>query len=455
MGARPPSTTARRRRPPPTRHVPRFDRRAGAGPQPRRPAGLGRARDRWPVWRWRSSATDGLPLAERDGAGHRAGARRIRRQLGTGRLAQGRAEPAGEFSGLGPRLPACRRHDAGAWRSPGATRPGQHPRAHREPGTRRVLQGRDRGPDCGRDGTVRRPHHESRSVGLRAARASADRRDRIAVIASSRCRRPVRAASRWCSCSTSSRPSRWPTTATTRRARFTWWPRQHAACMRIDPSGWAIPDFFNVPVAGLLSRRYADALRSGISETRATPSREIKPGQPRSFEPSETTHYSVVDAEGNAVATTTTLNGSYGSGQMVTGAGFLLNNEMDDFSAKPGAPNMFGLHRRRGQRGRPRQADAELDDADDPREGRQDAAGRRQPWRQPHHHHGAAGRAQHRGLQDERAGSRGRAALPPPVAARTRFDSSGRAFRPTWSPPSRPWATPPRWATTWATSTPS
>ena len=111
-----------------------------------------------------------------------------------------------------------------------------------------------------------------------------------------------------------------------------------------DRSEWlGDPDFFNVPVTGLLSRRYADTLRSGISETRATPSREVKPGQPRDFEQSDTTHYSVVDADGNAVATTTTLNGSYGSGQMVAGAGFLLNNEMDDFSAKPGTPNMFGL----------------------------------------------------------------------------------------------------------------
>ena len=111
-----------------------------------------------------------------------------------------------------------------------------------------------------------------------------------------------------------------------------------------DRSEWlGDPDFFKVPVTGLLSRRYADTLRRGISETRATPSQEVKPGQPRDFEQSDTTHYSVVDAEGNAVATTTTLNGSYGSGQIVAGAGFLLNNEMDDFSAKAGTPNMFGL----------------------------------------------------------------------------------------------------------------
>jgi gamma-glutamyltranspeptidase/glutathione hydrolase len=111
-----------------------------------------------------------------------------------------------------------------------------------------------------------------------------------------------------------------------------------------DRSEWlGDPEFFDVPVAGLVSPRYADRLRAGISETRATQSRDVKPGQPREFEHSETTHYSVVDAEGSAVATTTTLNGSYGSGLAVTGAGFLLNNEMDDFSAKAGRPNMFGL----------------------------------------------------------------------------------------------------------------
>lgn len=111
-----------------------------------------------------------------------------------------------------------------------------------------------------------------------------------------------------------------------------------------DRSKWlGDPDFFDVPVAGLISKAYAAALRNGISETRATPSEQVQPGEPQGYEHSETTHYSVVDAEGNAVSTTTTINGSYGNGQVVPGAGFLLNNEMDDFSAKPGAPNMFGL----------------------------------------------------------------------------------------------------------------
>jgi gamma-glutamyltranspeptidase/glutathione hydrolase len=111
-----------------------------------------------------------------------------------------------------------------------------------------------------------------------------------------------------------------------------------------DRSEWlGDPEFFAVPLNGLTSPRYADDLRAGISDTRATPSRDVRPGQPRLFESSETTHYSVVDADGSAVAVTTTLNGSYGNGQTVAGAGFLLNNEMDDFSAQPGSPNMFGL----------------------------------------------------------------------------------------------------------------
>jgi gamma-glutamyltranspeptidase/glutathione hydrolase len=111
-----------------------------------------------------------------------------------------------------------------------------------------------------------------------------------------------------------------------------------------DRSEWlGDPAFVRVPVAGLLAKSYADRLRAGINETRATPSTSVAPGRPQDYESLETTHYSVVDAEGNAVSTTTTLNGGYGSGQVVSGAGFLLNNEMDDFSAKPGAFNMFGL----------------------------------------------------------------------------------------------------------------
>ncbi|HEX2445706.1 MAG TPA: gamma-glutamyltransferase [Vicinamibacterales bacterium] len=111
-----------------------------------------------------------------------------------------------------------------------------------------------------------------------------------------------------------------------------------------DRSEWlGDPAFFRVPVAGLISKKYAERLRAGINLDKATPSSSIKPGAPSQFESDQTTHYSVVDADGLAVATTTTLNGGFGSGQVVAGAGFLLNNEMDDFSAKPGSPNMFGL----------------------------------------------------------------------------------------------------------------
>ncbi len=103
------------------------------------------------------------------------------------------------------------------------------------------------------------------------------------------------------------------------------------------------PDSWKVPVAGLASREYALSRAGDISMTRATPSAEVRAGDPPAAENTETTHYSVADKEGNAVAVTTTLNASYGSGIVVDGAGFLLNNEMDDFSVKPGVPNLFGL----------------------------------------------------------------------------------------------------------------
>ena len=103
------------------------------------------------------------------------------------------------------------------------------------------------------------------------------------------------------------------------------------------------PDFVKVPIAGLLDPAYLAKLRSSIDPERATPSDQVRPGKPTGTEQMETTHYSVVDAEGNAVAVTYTLNGGYGNGITVPGLGFLLNNEMDDFASKPGTPNMFGL----------------------------------------------------------------------------------------------------------------
>ncbi len=100
------------------------------------------------------------------------------------------------------------------------------------------------------------------------------------------------------------------------------------------------PDFVSVPIDRLLSSSYLDSLGKTIDPARATPSEpEVEAGP----ESSQTTHYSVVDAAGNAVAVTTTINGSFGSAAAVRGAGFLLNNEMDDFTTRPGEPNMYGL----------------------------------------------------------------------------------------------------------------
>lgn len=104
------------------------------------------------------------------------------------------------------------------------------------------------------------------------------------------------------------------------------------------------PDEFEVPVAELHSRDYFKDQMAGVTASGyAFPSSEVHPGLGPVQESEETTHYSIVDPFGNAVAITTTLNSGYGSKIMVKGGGFLLNNEMDDFSAKPGVPNQFGL----------------------------------------------------------------------------------------------------------------
>ena len=104
-------------------------------------------------------------------------------------------------------------------------------------------------------------------------------------------------------------------------------------------------DFVPVPINRLISKSYADVLRTKINPNRAIPSREILPGETNQLinESTETTHYSVIDRYGNAVANTYTLNFSYGTRLTVPGTGILLNNEMDDFTAKLGVPNAFGL----------------------------------------------------------------------------------------------------------------
>ena len=103
------------------------------------------------------------------------------------------------------------------------------------------------------------------------------------------------------------------------------------------------PDHVDVPIKGLTSKVYAQELAAKISLTKALPSSKIKPGKPAPYESPETTHFSVMDKFGNAVANTYTLNFSYGSGIVIPGTGIIMNNVMDDFSSKPGVPNGFGL----------------------------------------------------------------------------------------------------------------
>ncbi|MGB5436462.1 MAG: gamma-glutamyltransferase [Maribacter sp.] len=103
------------------------------------------------------------------------------------------------------------------------------------------------------------------------------------------------------------------------------------------------PDFVDIPLDVLLSKKYLTQRMDDFSFEKATLSSDIERGNIRIAESSETTHYSIVDQEGNAVSVTTTLNGAYGSKLYCDELGFFLNNEMDDFSAKPGVPNMFGL----------------------------------------------------------------------------------------------------------------
>jgi gamma-glutamyltranspeptidase/glutathione hydrolase len=103
------------------------------------------------------------------------------------------------------------------------------------------------------------------------------------------------------------------------------------------------PDFNDVPVAELTSKAYAADLRDKISLNQARPSAEIKPSDLAPYESDQTTHFSIVDKAGNAISNTYTINFSYGSGMVADGTGVLMNNEMDDFSAKPGVPNGYGL----------------------------------------------------------------------------------------------------------------
>jgi gamma-glutamyltranspeptidase/glutathione hydrolase len=102
-------------------------------------------------------------------------------------------------------------------------------------------------------------------------------------------------------------------------------------------------DFVKVPIAGLIDKKYAAQLRSTINPDHASTSEQVKAGKPLGYESEETTHFTVVDADGNAVANTYTLNNSYGSAVVAKGTGIIMNDEMDDFAVKPGTPNLYGL----------------------------------------------------------------------------------------------------------------
>ena len=103
------------------------------------------------------------------------------------------------------------------------------------------------------------------------------------------------------------------------------------------------PDFVEVPDKGITSKAYAKALSQKISLSKVTPSSQVHSGKPSQYESPDTTHFSVVDKDGNVVSNTYTLNHYYGSGVTIPGTGLLMNNTMDDFSAKPGSPNSYGL----------------------------------------------------------------------------------------------------------------
>ena len=162
------------------------------------------------------------------------------------------------------------------------------------------------------------------------------------------------------------------------------------------------PDFVSVPVAELTSKEHAQngrARRSALTRPRAASSWARTSSPPKHPEPDETTHFSVIDRAGMAVTSTYTLEGGFGSHVVVKGAGFLLNNEMGDFNKKPGETNAYGRHRHAGEPDRSRQADAQLDDADDRPQGREGRARHRLARRADDHQHRSQRRARGDGVR--------------------------------------------------------
>ena len=175
-------------------------------------------------------------------------------------------------------------------------------------------------------------------------------------------------------------------------------------------------DFVKIP-AHLTSKAYARKLAASIGD-RATPSASLASDIEMGREGDSTTHFSVIDGDGMAVANTYTLERSYGSRIVVRGAGFLLNNEMMDFNWFPGETNQDGTHRHRAEHHPARQAHALLADADHRGQERQGAVGHRQP-RQPHHHqHVAQHGGQRRRFRDDGPAGRGRAPAASPMVPR-------------------------------------
>ncbi len=188
------------------------------------------------------------------------------------------------------------------------------------------------------------------------------------------------------------------------------------------------PDAVKMPIAGLISKKYAAALRASIGD-KATPAADIRPGKPADYEGKNTTHFSVIDRDGNAVSNTYTLNFSYGLGLVADGTGVLLNNELDDFTAKPGAANAYEPGRLQRQSAGAGQAPAVVDDADHRAERRQAVSDHRLARRQPHHLGGAAGHHEcDRFPYADRPGGE-RAAPASSSGSRTKCSSS-RAFAP-------------------------
>jgi gamma-glutamyltranspeptidase/glutathione hydrolase len=180
------------------------------------------------------------------------------------------------------------------------------------------------------------------------------------------------------------------------------------------------PSFVKNPVAQLLSPKYAATLRASISANRATPSSQVHPGLGAvAHENAQTTHYSIVDSAGDAVAVTYTINDAFGAGVEAGNTGFFLNDEMDDFTSTRRTQHVRARSRH-AQRHPRRKTPAFLDDADHSHEKRKAVHGHRQPGRRPHHYDRARHLAKRDRLRHERARRRQRAARPHAVAARRR-----------------------------------